>query len=177
MIHEHLRMPAQNAVHHDARLGLALRHQVAVHVEAIMVVAPGDAPGLVLLERPRVVGADGHRVVPGGEPLVTIGVGGRVEHQHDVLQNRPRHRVLTRQHLVGDLQRGLESRRFVAVNASGDIDPQRVGGSCRCFAGEGQQIGLGSRRNVLNLPSVFTPQLRAFREHGGDIDGIARIAV
>ena len=58
MVHEHLRMPAQNPIHHGAHFRLALRHEIAVHVEAEMAVAPRDAPRLVLLERPGVIGPD-----------------------------------------------------------------------------------------------------------------------
>src|SRR5207244_6554677 len=64
---------SQNPIHHGAHFRLALRHEIAVHVEAEMAVAPRDAPRLVLLERPGMIGAHGHRVVPGGEPLVAIG--------------------------------------------------------------------------------------------------------
>ncbi len=138
VIHEHLRVPPQNAVHHDARLGLALCHEVAVHIEAEMVVAPGDAPRLVLLERPGVIGADRDGVVPGREALVPIRVGARVEHDDDVLENGPRHRVLAGQHLVGDLHRRFESGRLVAVHG---VLEQR---DDRLLGGDG--IGAGGRR-------------------------------
>src|SRR2546421_6309340 len=40
--HEHLRAPAQDAIHHGANFRLALREQVAVHVEAVMAVSPRE---------------------------------------------------------------------------------------------------------------------------------------
>src|SRR5689334_23946258 len=47
---------SSDLVHHRADLGLALRQEVAVHVEAKVVVTTGDAPRLALLERGRLVG-------------------------------------------------------------------------------------------------------------------------
>ena len=78
VVHEHLRAPPQHAVHHRPHFRLALGEQIAVHVEAIVVIAPRDAPGLVLLERPRVVRADGDGVVPRRKALMPVGVRGWV---------------------------------------------------------------------------------------------------
>src|SRR5262245_37245196 len=51
VVDEDLRMPAQDPVHHDAHFRLTLRHEIAVHVEAEMVVPSRHAPRLVLLQR------------------------------------------------------------------------------------------------------------------------------
>src|SRR5205814_3433737 len=80
VVDEYLRAPAQDAVHHRPYLGLALRKQVAVHVEAEVAVPARDAPRLVLFERPRVVRADADGVVPGGKTLMTSGVRRWGEH-------------------------------------------------------------------------------------------------
>ena len=150
VVHQHLRVPAQDPVHHRADLGLALRQEIAVHVEAKVIVAARDAPRLVLLQGGRVVGADADGVVPGGEPLVTVGVGGWVEHEDDVLQDRQRLRLVRGEHLVCHLHRGLEARRLVAVHrvleqhdrriARGDV--RRAGG--RGLAGIGELGNLGA---------------------------------
>ena len=116
MVDEHLWVPAQDAVHHRPYLGLALGEQVAVHVEAVVAVAARDAPGLVLLERPRVIGADADGVVPGREALMPIGVRRWVEDNNHRLQDLLGLRFVRRGELIGDLHGRLESRRFVAVN-------------------------------------------------------------
>ena len=116
MVHEHLRAPAQDAVHHCPDLGLALREQVAVHVEPVMTVAAGNAPGLALLEGPGVVGADADGVVPGGEALMAIGIGRGVQHEDHGLQDLKGLRLVRCRELVGDLHRGFEARRFVAMD-------------------------------------------------------------
>ena len=115
-----------------------------------MTVAPGDAPRLVLLERPGVVGPDADRVVPGGEALVAVGVGRRVQDEHHVLENQLRDGVLSGQHLIGDLHRRLKSSRLVAVHGILEHRDQRVPGGdligpCDAgFARVGQLSQLGA---------------------------------
>ncbi len=116
VVYEHLRVPAQDAVHHRPHFRLALGQEVAVHVEAEVVVASRDAPGLAPLEARRLVGAHRHRVVPRGKAFVPVGVGRRVEHQHDILEDVERGGLVGGEHLVGDLHRRLEARRLVAVH-------------------------------------------------------------
>ena len=128
VVHQHLRMPAQDPVHHRPDLRLALRQEVAVHVEAEVVVPAGDAPGLVLLQGGRVVRTDAHRVVPRGEPLVAVGVGGGVQHQDDVLEDLERLGLIGREQLVGYLHRRLEPGGLVAVHRVLEHGDRRVAG-------------------------------------------------
>ena len=116
VVHEDLRPPPQHPVHHGAHFRLALGQQVAVHVEAVVAVAPRDAPGLVLFERPRVVRAHADGVVPRGETLVTIGIRRWVEDHDHRLQDLEGLRLVGGSELVGHLHGGFESRRFVAVD-------------------------------------------------------------
>ena len=116
VVHEHLRVPAQDTVHHGSHFGLALRQEVAVHVEAEVAVAPRDAPGLALLEGGGLIRADGDRVVPGCKALVAVRVGGGVQHQHHVLEDLLGGRLVGSEQLVGHLQAGLEPGGLVAVD-------------------------------------------------------------
>ena len=116
VVDEYLRAPAQDAVHHRPYLGLALRKQVAVHVEAEVAVPARDAPRLVLFERPRVVRADADGVVPGGKTLMTIGVRRWVEHDDHRFQDLQGLRLIGRRELISHLHGGLEAGRFVAVD-------------------------------------------------------------
>jgi len=126
VVHQHLRVPAQDPVHHRPNFRLALRQEVPVHVEAEVVVAAGNAPRLVLLEGGRVVRADAHRVVPGGEPLVTVGVGGGVQHQDHVLEDLQRLGLIRGEQLVGHLHRRLEPGGLVAVHRVLEQHDRRV---------------------------------------------------
>ena len=158
MIHEHLRSPAHHAVHHRAHLRLTLRQEVAIHVEAEMAVATRDAPRLGLLERERMVGADGDRVIPGGEPLVPVGVGRRIEHHHHRLEDLERLRFVRRRQLIGHLQRRLEPRRFVAVDR---VVEYRHGRTLR-----GDRRGARGRR---------LPWVGEFRHAGADLIELGQV--
>ena len=138
MVHEHLRPPAQDAIHHGANFRLALREQVAVHVEAVMAVSPRDTPGLGLLECPWMIGTHGDGVVPGGEALVTVGVRRRVQHDDHRLQDLERLRLVRRRELVGDLHGGFEPRRLVAVHR---VVEHRDGGALRRDRGSASRRG------------------------------------
>ena len=173
MVDEHLRPPSQDAIHDRPYLGLALRKQVAVHVEAEVAIATCDAPGLVLFVRPRVVCADADGVVPGGEALVTIGIGGWVQDHDHRLQDLQGLRLIRGGQLIGHLHGGLEARRLVAVHR---ILEDRNGGTLRSdrrrprrrrLAGIGQfrQAGadlveLGEVRGVGNDERPNGPVLR-----------------
>ena len=145
MVDEHLRVPAQDAVHHRAHLRLALRDEIAVHVEAVVVVAAGDTPWLVLLERPRMIGADCDGVIPRREALVAIGVRRRIQHDHERLEELDRLRLVGGCELIGDLHRRFEAGGFVAVHG---VLKECDGGGLR---GDGLGAGGGRLARVREL--------------------------
>ena len=105
--------------------------------------------GSVCSRAPGLVGADGHRVIPGGEPFVTVGVLRGIDQHDGVPEDIQRGRLIGGQQLIRRLHGRFEPRRLVPVHRMVQEHHRRipVGDGARlrrrraARIGQGRQVG------------------------------------
>ena len=125
------RVPAEHSAYDGLHFLLGHRHQVAVHIEPVVIEPPADAPRLIalLLERLALGASNSNRIAPDRKALVAVRVGARVDYHDGVLEPLEGGRVVACRKVVEQLHRGLKPRHLVAVHGAGEPDDRRGAGN------------------------------------------------
>ena len=148
------RMPLEHPAGDRLYFLLRHRHQVAVHVEPVVIEAPRDSPGLsaLLLDRLSLRAPYGDRVAPDGKALMPVRIRTRIDHDDRVLEERERGRILRGGEVIEQLHGGFESRHFVAVHGAVEPDhgrcprDHRIEFRLRCAAWVRDAVEVGANR-------------------------------